>query len=159
MRLPDPDIKFSEVFKTLKLGLDALDRLYRPDRGGFLGMVSNNSLKKGQFLTKNHFREFKVLRKWPPGHLSGCFLYQTDLFFQTKEFGNLQIVREGRNLKILGKNKFRKFKIWRPNTNLMPRARWMPWSNVFSVRPSARPSEFGSCFWKKINFEKNRKFS
>ena len=46
-----------------------------------------------------------MLRKLPPGHLLGCFLYQTDLFFQTKAFGNLQIVREGRNLKILGKTK------------------------------------------------------
>ena len=53
-----------------------------------------------------------MLRKWPLEHFSGCFLYQTDLFFHNKEFGNLQIVREGRKLKILGKKKNRKFKIW-----------------------------------------------
>ena len=32
-----------ELFKILKSGLDALDRLYRPDRGGVPGTVSNNS--------------------------------------------------------------------------------------------------------------------
>ena len=32
-----------ELFKILKSSVDALDRLYRPDRGGFLGTVSNNS--------------------------------------------------------------------------------------------------------------------
>ena len=32
--------------ESLKSSLDALDRLYRPDRGGFLGTVSNNSLTK-----------------------------------------------------------------------------------------------------------------
>ena len=53
-------------------------------------------------MTKNNFREFKVLRKLPPEHFWGCFLYQTDLFSQTKELGNLQIVQGGRNLKILG---------------------------------------------------------
>ena len=57
-----------------------------------------------------------MLRKWPPGHILGYFLYQTDLFFHNKEFGNLQIVREGRNLKILGKQKIRNFKIWEPKT-------------------------------------------
>ena len=39
--------KIFELFKILKSGLDALDRLYRPDRGGFLGTVSNNSFRKG----------------------------------------------------------------------------------------------------------------
>ena len=38
---------FFELLKILKSGLDALDRLYRPDRGGFLGTVSNNSFRKG----------------------------------------------------------------------------------------------------------------
>ena len=54
------------------------------------------------FLNK-FFREFEVPRKWPPEHLSECFLYQTDSIFHNKEFGNLQIVREGRNLPDLGK--------------------------------------------------------
>ena len=38
---------FSNFFKVLKLSFDALDRLYRPECGGFLGAVSNNSFKKG----------------------------------------------------------------------------------------------------------------
>ena len=67
-----------ELFKIVKVSLDALDRLYRPDRGGFLGTVSNNSFKKDQFLTENRFREFKVFEKWTLEHISGCFLYQTD---------------------------------------------------------------------------------
>ena len=33
----------SELLKTLKLSFDALDRLYRPEYGGLVGTVSNNS--------------------------------------------------------------------------------------------------------------------
>ena len=42
-----PGHKKIELFKILKSSLDALDRLYRPDRGGFLGTVLNNSFEKG----------------------------------------------------------------------------------------------------------------
>ena len=35
-----------ELLKTLKLSFDALDRLYSPECGGFVGTVLNNSLKK-----------------------------------------------------------------------------------------------------------------
>ena len=62
-----------------------------------------------------------MLRKWPPEHLLGCFLYQTELFFQTKASGNLQIVREGQNLKILGKKKFENSKFEHPRESYAPR--------------------------------------
>ena len=48
---------FFELLKMLKSSFDALDRLYRPDQGGFLGTVLNNSFTKGQFLTKNVFSQ------------------------------------------------------------------------------------------------------
>ena len=41
--------KIFEIFKTLKLSFDALERLCRPERGEFLGTVSNNSFKKVSF--------------------------------------------------------------------------------------------------------------
>ena len=34
-----------ELFKIFKSSFDALDRLHRPDRGGFLGTVLDNSFK------------------------------------------------------------------------------------------------------------------
>ena len=71
MTLPDPDIQNFELFKFLNSGLDALDRLYRPDRGGFLGTVSNFSFRKGEFLTKSRFRDFKSFEKWAPEHIVG----------------------------------------------------------------------------------------
>ena len=42
MTFRDPDINKIELLQILKSSLDALDRLYRPDRGEFLGTVSNN---------------------------------------------------------------------------------------------------------------------
>ena len=38
--------KIFELFKTA-IDVDALDRLYRLDQGGFLGTVLNNSFTKG----------------------------------------------------------------------------------------------------------------
>ena len=67
-----------------------------------------------------------MLRKWLPGHLLGCFLYQTELFFQTQAFGNLQIVREGRNLKILGKKKIENSKFDHPKEPL-----GRPWGTAY----------------------------
>ena len=72
--------------------------------------------RENDFLSKNHIRGFKMLRKSPPGHLSGCFLYQTELFFQTKASGNPQIVGEGRFLKILAKKKSKIQNLRKPNT-------------------------------------------
>ena len=63
--------------KILNSSLDALDRLYRPECGGFLATVSNDSFQKGQILIKNRFREFAVFKNRPPGHVLGWFLYQT----------------------------------------------------------------------------------
>ena len=47
---------------------------------------------------------------------SGVFSIPNRLIFHNKELGNVQIVREGRNLAELGFKKNRKFQIWEPNT-------------------------------------------
>ena len=47
--------KVFELFKILKSGLDALDRLYRPDRSGILGTVSSNSFRKAKLFVKQMF--------------------------------------------------------------------------------------------------------
>ena len=46
MTSQDPDVKVSNFSKFLESSLDALDRLYRPDRPRVVEAVSNNSFQK-----------------------------------------------------------------------------------------------------------------
>ena len=63
--------------------------------------------------------EPKMSKNQPSDRILEHFQYRSESFWPVRLFGIIYFFREGRNPRIIGKNKLAKFQIWGPNDNII----------------------------------------